>query len=463
MSAALGRIPGSFRDPCGFVYRRDGVLYRQVNEPYRDEYLALKASGFFTELEEAGLLVEAPEDDLGLAAAPGAVAVLRPKPVSFVSYPYEWSFGMLKDAALLTLDLQWRALDRGFVLKDASAYNVSFDGGRPLFIDTLSFERYVVGEPWIAYAQFCRHFLAPLALMATVDVRLAGLLGEHLDGIPLDLAARLLPSRTKWNAGLLTHLHAHARAVAGGPVGGPSRPAPKFSENAMRGLVQSLRKTVEGLRWEPKGTEWADYYADTNYTNEGHRCKEKVVAAWLAGLAPSARTCWDLGANNGRYSRLAADAGLWTLAADVDPAAVEQAYRHVRATNAANLHPLLLDLRNPSPGRGWEGRERDALFDRGPADVVLALALVHHLAIGNNVPLPEVWSALARCGRNLIVEWVPKEDSQVQRMMRARRDVFATYDQAHFEASIPAGYRIVERAQVADSGRVLLRVEAGAL
>lgn len=459
MSAAEGRIPGSFRDPCGFVYRRDGALYRQVNEPYRDEYAALKASGLLADLEEAGLLVAAPEDDIRLAVAPGAVAVLRPKPLSFVSFPYEWPFGMLKDAALLTLNLQWRALDRGFVLKDASAYNVQLDEGRPVFIDTLSFERYVAGEPWIAYAQFCRHFLAPLALIAKVDVRLASLLGEHLDGIPLDLAARLLPGRTKWSPGLLTHLHAHARAV-GMDKSGPARGAPRLSKNAMRGLIQSLRRTVESLRWEPRGTEWADYYADTNYTDQGHESKRRIVAAWIADLSSANRTCWDLGANNGRYSRLAADAGLWTLAADVDPAAVEQAYRHVRATGAPNLHPLLFDLRNPSPGRGWEGRERAALFDRGPADVVLALALVHHLAIGNNVPLPEVWSVLARCGRNLIVEWVPKEDSQVRRLMRARRDVFATYDQAHFESSVPSGCRIVERAPIADSGRVLYRVAA---
>ncbi|MCW5941523.1 MAG: class I SAM-dependent methyltransferase [Fimbriimonadaceae bacterium] len=457
MSAADGRLGGSFRDPCGFVFRRDGVLYRQVNEAYRDEYAALKEAGLLAEWEDLGLLVSAPETDLERQAEPGAVAVLLPKSIRFVSHPYEWSFGMLRDAALLTLDLQWRAIERGFVLKDASAYNVQFDEGRPVFIDTLSFERYVPGEPWIAYAQFCRHFLAPLALMAHVDVRLGALMGEHLDGIPLDLAARLLPWRTKWSFGLLTHLHAHARAGAS-RGDGPSARTPSLSEGGMRGLIQSLRRTVESLRWEPKGTEWADYYSDTNYTEAGQRSKEDTVRRWLAELATEGATCWDLGANNGRYSRLAAEVGLWTLAADVDPAAVEQAYRHVRATNATNLHPLLVDLRNPPPGRGWEGRERDRFFDRGPADVALALALVHHLAIGNNVPLPSVWSAFARCGRTLIVEWVPKSDSQVQRMMRARRDVFATYDEAHFEASIPPGLRIVARAPIADSGRVLYRV-----
>ncbi|MFQ3678101.1 MAG: class I SAM-dependent methyltransferase, partial [Fimbriimonadaceae bacterium] len=384
---------------------------------------------------------------------PGAVAVLQPEPVPFVSYPYEWSFGMLRDAALLTLDIQLRALDRGFVLKDASAYNVLFRAGRPVFIDTLSFERYRPGEPWIAYAQFCRHFLAPLALIAKIDVRLGSLLGTHLDGVPLDLASRLLPGSTKFKPGLLTHIHLHAKALGQPGVGPAGTPRPRVSEAGMRGLIGSLRKAVRQLSWDPKGTEWSDYYSDTNYSAAGTAAKAAKISEWLIKIG--GRTCWDLGANNGRYSRLAADAGYETLAADFDPAAVEQAYRFVRESNERRIHPLVLDLVNPTPARGWAGTEREGIFERGPADVALALALIHHLAIANNVPLPDVLATLARMGRSLVVEWVPKDDSQIQRMMVARRDVFADYGEDAFRSAVPPHLEIADRAPIPDSGRVL--------
>lgn len=453
MTGTPQRVPGSFRDPSGFVFRQNGTLFRQVNPPYREEYEALRASGLLEELTSAQMLVDAPEVDEAHALIPGAVAVLQPEIVPFISFPYEWSFGMLRDAALLTLDVQQRALERGFVLKDASAYNVLFREGRPIFIDTLSFERYQPGKPWIAYAQFCRHFLAPLSLMAKVDVRLGSLLGTHLDGVPLDLASRLLPRSTRFNAGLLTHIHLHAKALGQSGTGSAGESRPRVSEAGMRGLIGSLRKAVAQLAWEPKDTEWSDYYSETNYSAAGAEAKAAKVSEWLRQIG--GRTCWDLGANNGRYSRLAADAGYETLAADYDPAAVEQAYRFVRKSNNRRIHPLILDLTNPTPARGWAGTEREGIFERAPADVALALALIHHLAIGNNVPLPDVLATLARMGRTLVVEWVPKDDSQIQRMMVARRDVFADYSEDAFRSAVPEHLQIADRAPIPDSGREL--------
>lgn len=452
MTRQTDRVPGSFRDPCGFVFRQNGTLYRQINQPYREEFDALRRSGLLDELVSEELLVESRKDDLSHAAGPGAVAVLRPEPVPFVSFPYEWSFGMLKDAALLTLEIQRRALDRGFVLKDASAFNVLFRKGKPIFIDTLSFERYVPGEPWVAYAQFCRHFLAPLALMAKVDVRLGALLATYLDGIPLNLAAKMLPGFSKLTPGILTHIVLHSKVSAGKGAASYGKWG-KVSEAAKRGLVATLSKTIQHLVWRPKGTEWSEYYVDTNYSEAGARAKSAKVSEWLARVG--GRTCWDLGANNGRYSRLAADAGYETIAADADAAAVEQAYQFVRRTNIERLHPLLIDITNPAPSRGWDGSEREGLFERGPADVALALALIHHLAIGNNVPLPDVLRTLSRLGRSLIVEWVPKSDSQVQRMMVARRDVFADYTEEGFRNAIPNHLAVADRAPIPDSGRVL--------
>lgn len=456
MSRAAEQHPASFRDPSGFIFVRDGEILRQVNEAYRGDWDHLASCGLLEKLWSQGLLVKTERVDLGLAAVQGAIAVLKPERLPFISHPTEWSFGMLKEAALLTLKIQETALDHGMSLKDASAYNIQFHRGRPLFIDNLSFERHEKSAPWVAYGQFCRHFLAPLALMAHVDVRLQALLGDHLDGLPLDLASRLLPGKTKFNAGLMMHLHLHAKAESSGK-GGSEGAEQKggFSEAAMRGLIASLEKAVSGLEWKPAGTEWADYYNDTNYTADAAEHKHQILKSWITEAATACSSCWDLGANDGRYSRIAAEAGLWTLAADIDPAAVEQAWLYVRKSRLASLHPLLLDLRNPSPGRGWMNRERSSLLERGPADLVLALALIHHLAIGNNVPLPNVLELFCQLGREVIVEWVPKDDSQIQRMMRARKDIFAGFTEGAFEASLPTGIRIKRKEPIKESGRIL--------
>src|SRR5687768_5181182 len=191
--------PASFRDPSGFVFRRDGVLYRQVQPPAAADWEAFRTSGLLDRLVGDRLLVDHTDAPLGLAALPGAVAVIQPRSLDFISYPYEWSFSQLKDAALLTLELQSRALDAGMRLRDASAYNIQFDAGRPVLIDTLSFEVAAATEPWPAYRQFCEHFLAPLALIAYRDPRCGLMLRDFIDGIPLELATALLPGRTRLN------------------------------------------------------------------------------------------------------------------------------------------------------------------------------------------------------------------------------------------------------------------------
>jgi hypothetical protein len=207
-----GQLSASFRDPSGFLFSRGGALYRQVNRKYQQEYARLMESGLYEKLVKAGLLIPHTEVNQAPAEAENAYKVIQPERVAFISYPYEWSFGQLKDAALATLSVQKRALKRGMSLKDASAYNIQFVHGKATLIDTLSFETYKEGQPWVAYRQFCQHFLAPLALMALRDVRLSQLLRVYIDGVPLDLASELLPWNTRLNFGLLTHIHLHAGA-----------------------------------------------------------------------------------------------------------------------------------------------------------------------------------------------------------------------------------------------------------
>lgn len=457
MASSL-RSGSSFRDPSGFLFTRGGVLYRQVNRSYRPTYDQLLESGLYRELVDAGELI--PHEAVSIAPAESSLAslVLRPEPLAFVSYPYEWSFTELKDAAALTLTIQKRALARGLSLKDASAYNIQFHLGRPLLIDSLSFEPWKEGEPWVAYRQFCQHFVAPLALMAHVDVRFGLLLRLYIDGLPLDLASRLLPGRTRLHPGLLTHLHLHAASQRrfSGTVPS-SRTTARMPRNSFLGLIDSLESTVRGLTWTPGGTDWADYEQSHTYSPEALEHKRRLVAGYLQRIRPS--MTWDLGANVGRFSRLAAEAGSTTIAFDLDPSAVDVHYRRCRAEGEKRLLPLLLDLTNPSPAQGWNHQERMSLAERGPADAVMALALVHHLAIASNVPLPLVAETLAGYGKSLIIEFVPKTDSQAQRLLASREDIFPGYTLEGFEQAFRRTHKIRSSNRIEGSERILFWME----
>jgi ribosomal protein L11 methylase PrmA len=446
----------SFRDPAGFVFTRDGVLYRQVNAVGRPDFDLLLSSRLYDTLAQAGDLVAHEEAAISFSPDGAASLVIRPARIGFISYPYEWCFGQLKDAALLTLRLQKAAVQHGMSLKDATAYNVAFEGGRPVWIDTLSFERLTPGKPWVAYRQFCQFFLAPLALMSTVDVRLLQSLRAHLDGVPLDLASRLLPKRTRLRPGLLTHIHLQAAAERrmAGRVPSSREPAARaMSATASAGLLDSLERTVKSLTWRLPGTTWGNYYGATNYTDAAFGHKREIVSAAIDRLAPT--SVWDLGANDGTFSRIASDRGIPTVAFDVDPVAVQKNYDQLVEKRERHLLPLLLDLTNPSSRAGWAHEERESLVDRGPADLVLALALVHHLAIAHNVPLPRVAEFLARVGRTLVIEFVPKEDSQLQRMLATREDIFTDYSQAGFEAAFSPHFTIEQAVPVRETSRII--------
>ena len=457
-----GQLPASFRDPSGFLFSRGGILYRQVNQAYEREYARLMESGLYEKLVKARLLIPHVELETSLAEsdAAGATAhkVIQPERVMFISYPYEWSFSQLKDAALATLSIQKRALKLGMSLKDASAYNIQFVRGKATLIDTLSFEIYKEGEPWVAYRQFCQHFLAPLALMALKDVRLNQLLRVYIDGVPLDLASGLLPAKTRLNFGLLTHIHLHAGAqkkYSGQEVKAGSG---TMNKQAMVGLIENLEATIKKLSWSPEGTEWGNYYDITNYSDAAFQHKKELVRDWSVRVKPA--LAWDLGANNGVFSRVVGETGSYVVSFDVDPAAVEQNHRQLKSEKSENLLPLLLDLTNPSPAIGWANRERESFGSRGPADLVLALAVLHHLAISNNVPLPQLADFFAQTGKWLVIEFVPKEDSQVKKLLASREDIFPSYTRDGFESAFKEKFIVHEAVNVRESERVLYLMQA---
>ncbi|MGC4046523.1 MAG: hypothetical protein QM758_22245 [Armatimonas sp.] len=445
----------SFRDPDGFVFYNQGKLQRYLSPELASEYDSLKPL-YEALLAEGWLLPHsAPEkrEDGSL--------ILTPEPLDFMSYPYEWCFSQLKAAARQTLAIQRKALDFGATLIDASAFNVPMHKGKPVLIDLPSLRKRNEGEPWAGYRQFCEHFLAPLALMAAHGHGAQRLTSLHIDGIPLHFASSMLSWQTRLKPGLAAHIHLHAKQQgrSGSGYTNTNKATPQVSENGMRGLIDNLDATVAGLTLPVEKTVWGDYYDATNYSSGAMAAKERVVAELIDRVGSKPKTCWDFGANDARFSRLAAQRGLFTLALDLDPAAIEHAWSEVQQRKETNLLPLVMDLTDPSPARGFAHTERDSLLKRGPADLGLALALIHHLAIGHNIPMDRLAAFFADSCRWLILEFVPKPDSQVQRLLASRRDIFPAYHEEGFQAAFEPYFTFLANARIEGSQRTLYLLE----
>ena len=448
-----GKLSGSFRDPSGFLFYNGGVLLRRINFFYKDDFDYFLSSGLYKALLNDELIVGHEEVVEGVAMHKGGYKIIKPELVPFISYPCEWSFSQLKDAALLTLKIHKKALGFGMSLKDASAYNIQFRNGKPVLIDTLSFEKYKEGEPWIAYRQFCQHFLAPLALMSYRDIRLGQLFRIYIDGIPLDLASSLLPLKTRFVFPILSHIHLHAKTQKYFSDKVVRNKKISLSRRRMLALIDNMERAVKSLTWEAKNTEWADYYDKTNYSVKGFENKKKTISEFLDIVKP--KTVWDLGANNGLFSRIASENRIFTVSLDMDPAAVEQNYLLSAVKKDKFILPLVLDLFNPTPSMGWGHKERMSLIERGPAGVIFALALVHHLAISNNLPFSIIAELFSRMSNSLIIEFVPKNDSQVQRLLSTRKDIFFNYNKESFEKEFSQYFKIQKVHQIKDSNRTL--------
>jgi hypothetical protein len=459
MKANEDRDNGSFRDPSGLLYTSNGALLRQINHSYSEQYRHLTKSGLFQLLQDKAWLVSHIETDEKCPFEDGFL-VIRPTRIPFISYPYEWSFSALQDAAILTLKIHRLAMEYGMILKDASAFNVQFSSGSPIFIDTLSFDFYTEGNPWIAYGQFCRHFLAPLLLMAHVDVRLNRLMSAFIDGIPLDLADRILRGK----GGFFARQHIHwqnafiARYSDTSSRTDASKPRKKatLSRKNHLALIDSMIISIEKLKFPGQETEWGDYTVQTSYTVNSADSKKAIVAEFLSRIHPA--SVWDLGSNDGAYSLLAAHMGAHTTAFDADPVAVDRCYRQTRGQGIPLL-PLAMDLSNPSGRIGFAGSERMSMSDRERPDCIMLLAVIHHLAISNNVPFELLTEWLSKMTDYLIIEFVPKSDVQVQRLLSSREDIFKRYTQEDFESTFSRNWKLVSKKAVQESERILYLYE----
>ncbi len=451
------------RDPSGFIFKHNKKIYRAINYSYKQNYEYLIQSGLYEKLTSENLLIrhaELNKEDFPFVGDTfgNCYKIISPVEIEFISYPYEWSFEQLKDAAITTLLIQKYALEYNMSLKDASSYNIQFLNCKPIFIDTLSFEIYKEGYPWIAYKQFCQHFLAPLLLVKYKDVRLHKLTGNFVDGIPLDLTNSLLPVRSKLNPKIFLHISLHSKAQKKFEGKKIDFQKGRFSKQSFYGLIDNLLNLVKNLQLVQKESKrssdstlnWLKYYEESilnsNYLNN----KIQLVNNILEKEKP--RTLWDLGSNIGTISKIAAEKNIKVICFDSDPMVIDKIYLDCKARGEPNILPLILDLVNPSSASGWMSSERTSFLERSSADMIMALALIHHLAIANNIPLGSLADFFSKISKKLLIEFIPKKDPNVELLLRNREDIFLQYDQSNFEREFEKYFRIILREQIETSG-----------
>jgi len=454
MQTIINRHASSFRDPSGNIFTDNGVLLRSVNPIYFEQYNALNNSGFYKKLFDNGLLI--PHEEV---ANEQSHITIKPEKITVFSYPYEWSFSQYKHAALHTLKLQKYCLQNGYTLKDATAFNVTFHKGSPVFVDSLSFDKYSEGEPWRAYKQFVMHFLAPLVLAKYYGNDMLKLLLQYIDGIPLQKASKLLPFSAKFSPVLYTNIVLAAKYDA--KYSSDDKGAGKqvtISKQAQIRILDSLYNYIKDLSLNEK-TEWKNYYSITNYDAAAFDFKKQLVSQWQSQI--NAQKVVDLGGNDGTFGRVLKDSATEILVTDIDPNAVNQNYSQVLSNKEKNILPLVSDLLNPSPGIGFNNKERLPLQQRikdNNFDLSLALALIHHISLTGNVPFEMSAQMFASLTPYLIIEFPDREDSWVSFLLKSKREFaghFDYYNKANFEKAYTDVYDVVAQQEIPNTHRTM--------
>jgi hypothetical protein len=451
LNPVIAQHASSYKDRDGFIFRHGDKFYRCINTSYNDHYRQLMISGLYALLTKKKWLV--PHEEV--TNEPGLdfhdAVVILPQQVDRISYPYEWSFAMWQDAALLTLNIAKQSIDKGMHLKDATPFNIQFVNGKPIFIDTLSFELYDEKKPWIAYRQFCECFLAPLLLQQYCHVELGRMFTLYPNGIPLEILKSLLPTKAKWNLHNYMHVYLQANIKPGKEKNDTA--AKDFSKQKMLLLINGLLNYVGKLQVKKSKTTWDDYYKETILSNDYLQEKTRLVQSFLNTASFS--SILDLGANDGYFSLIFKNTDKQIVAVDGDANCINELYRSIRSQKINNILPLINELHNPSPAIGWNNTERTSFTERMKADMVFALALVHHLAIAGNVPLGFIADWFAAMGKYLLVEFIPKSDEKVQLLLSNRKDIFDDYSKEGFETAFAKKYQILLQQKITGTERIL--------
>jgi SAM-dependent methyltransferase len=441
--------PASYRDPSGFIFDRNGILYRQVNRSYARQYETLMRSGLYDRLTDEALLIPHTEIPDNFIKSPDHHLTLLPRQLSRLSYASEWCPEQLRDAALLTLRIQQLAMEHGMSLKDATPFNIQFDNGKAIFIDTLSFDTYDPSKPWIAYRQFCECFLFPLYIHRYALTGTHKISSAWPDGIPVSLTARLLPLRSRLNAGAWLHVFLQNRVTS------LKRATPEsklqFSKTKLTQLIGHLHVLVSRMV-NPivPPSAWSDYYSETILGKTYLEAKERLFRGYLHSIEFA--DALDLGCNDGRFSKILAQTGVPVIAADFDWPCISKLYRE----KVPDIQALIVDLANPTPAAGFRNAERACFTDRAASDLVIALALIHHLALRNNVPLPLIAGYLGRLtNKYLIIEFIPLSDEKAKELTARKQTLPAGYNLENFESAFSREFRIERKDPIPGTDRFL--------
>lgn len=436
----------SFRDPDSSLSYDNSYYYRWISLYYEKHYNHFIDSGLKERLLQEGFILPFVEiiDDTPEAGV--SSRVLRTDVLPFVSYPYEWSFSQFKEAALLTLKINQLALEYGMILKDASMFNVQFIGCKSVFIDLTSFEVYEQDTPWNAYYQFCKHFYGPLFLAAKKNIILPKLLQYFIDGIPLKEIVSLCNWYDFLNSGAFLHLFLHSKGE--GKIVKVSNHN-KVAKKQLSNIFTHLESAITNLTIKQKQTVWDNYNQNNNYKIESQQHKVEIIKGFLNQI--DGEKALDIGANDGLYSQLLADRGMYTLVVDIDELAVDRAFKMKHHL----VHPLQMNLINPTPSIGWNNSERKSFWDRCHVDVIQALAIVHHLVITHDISFEEIAKKLAQHTHYLIIEFVSPDDSQAQILLQNKSHHVLDYTLINFEKSFANYFDLKNKQNIYKTGRVL--------
>lgn len=450
-SPEIRRDPASYRDPSGFVFHQGGKIFRYINQQGVDDFQFFISSGLADRLKTENLIA-----DFQIIESTSNSLTIEAEKIPFISYPYEWSFSQLRDAALVTLKTNRISLDYGVILKDASAFNIAFHKGKALFIDHTSFTRYKENSPWAAYKQFCTNFLSPLYLMRYVDQRCLDLLKSDINGIALDFASNLLPWYTFFIPQVLLHIHLHAKFDQRYSTDKTCSLPKDIPISRLKTLLDGIIGQLETLTAPQNKTLWQNYYSNTNYSNKSFEFKKLAVEDFCS-RHPSKLT-FDIGANIGVFSSIAAKYADWVISADIDSAAVEELYK-LSKKEFFNIVPVRLDLFNPTAGYGLHNQERSSFFSRCQGvDCCIALALIHHLRVSGNWQITDIVKLFCGTGKNILVEFVPLEDEQMRQLIRGRETIYQDWTLENVVSHFAKEFSIIKTTKLPDSGRVLIEL-----
>lgn len=446
------RITSSFRDPSGYVFLDEDLIKRVIHPIYFEQYNKLTDKGFYTELFKKKYLI--PHSEISRS---NKEIIINAEKIPFISYPYEWSFLQYKHAALLTLKIQKLCLENNFTLKDASAFNITFHNGKPIFIDSLSFDFYQENKPWLAYKQFITHFLGPLVLSHYYGLDFLKTLSSEIDGISLKKLSKLLPIKSYCSPTILTNIHLLAKYDTKYAKTNKEVKSVTSKKSQLK-LIDSLYIFIQNLK-QKNHTEWDNYYNQTNYNQTSYQKKKDLTYEWLQSI--NGKKIIDIGGNDGTFSRELLNDLDFAIVPDIDPNAVEQNYKKILKNKEKKNIPLVIDILNPSSNYGFNNQERFSFIKRiktTKLDGCLALAVIHHISLSGNIPFQMSASFFAELAPELLLEFPTREDSWVKFLLESKRgfkEHFHFYNETNFEKEYTIYFDIIRKESITESNRIL--------